>query len=737
VIKRLLDLRRAAEDEQGAVLLLTTVAMFAILAASAYAIDTAIQFVHQAHLQTQADAAVLAAAQDFQFPCNATEDAILTDRVLQYDGSTGLTGSPFLPVYNTQVPLTPTPATTGTGHNLVTEVNQSNYYGQSLPGDAEANPGKPCEDGYIDAKLTETNLPSFFPFFSPPHINRQARVSIEQETSASGVSSFVEPLATPTTVSVQIVNEDGSGANVGTSVSLSQSNSNPNLFSGTTTLPATVPAALLGAKVTLGGGQSSTTYNSGTPPPYGVAYTRVWSAPTSGNAPWTADFWLTPTTNPTTGQPSSCASASAGNSSSNFISSSTSTSVYLCANMTFPTLSGASLVCASVPSLTFSYGTNTGVALTCPSNNNPNGTWQSAAISLPPNAGATKFTLTNYTLTAGATPTGASGGSGGTCGTGSKACKGTFSGVEQEAFTGAYDEASSQTSNSGPLVTVAMTDTTSGVELTSVPQSTADGENVTIRVAVLGLQNETSIGSTSAELSFGTNQQNLAVDCQGNNGTGTLVLSIAAGCPGTYTIIQAGQTCPNGGGVSYCIGVASTGNKLINNLSTGMNDRIYCQGQTTGGCATSINANGATCPTSGTEFAPNYWDSSDSPTNSLNQVLSQTPPDPRILILFITGFGDTKNGNNYEPIEGFAAFYVTGWAGDPCLAPPNGSGTSGSYTNPNTSVTLNYVPDVTPPGDASGILMGHFVKYVQVTSGGGSGQCSQNTFGNCVAVLTK
>jgi hypothetical protein len=155
-----------------------------------------------------------------------------------------------------------------------------------------------------------------------------------------------------------------------------------------------------------------------------------------------------------------------------------------------------------------------------------------------------------------------------------------------------------------------------------------------------------------------------------------------------------------------------------------------------------VNANNAACPG---DF--NYW----TPTNSFDDVTKhQTPQDPRLLTLFLTGFGNLRNGNSYEPITGFGEFYVTGWAGDPCLsAKQGGKGGSGTTTNPKTGLKLNYVPDEDPPGDtgqncngngnpnpACGVLMGHFVSVIQL-SGGGSTLCVKNTFGNCVAVLTK
>lgn len=725
-----------AAAESGQALVITVLAMIAVIAVASYAIDTAIWYVHGRHLQTQVDAAAFAGAQDFQYPCSAAEDTLIKNRVLQYDGSTGLTNSSLVGtgIYNQQVPKTPTPATTGASHNLVTELNQSNYYNQSIPGDSEANAGKPCEDGYVDVKASETNLPSVLSAFAPPYINKQARVSIEQQTSALNVSAFVEPIGPPNSVTAQLVQEDGSnaGTSIGSSLTLSQSQTNPNIFSGTTTLPSTIPSNLIGTKVTLTGGDGSTTFNHGTTPPYGIAYSRLWPAISSITAapnapPQVSDMWVIPTTG--SGGPQSCSTVPASSAASNFLDNSTATSVYLCATMSFNTLTGTNLTCSNA-AIAFSYGSTTGQSMNCPSNNNPDGTWQSNAISLPASSGGTRFSLTGWTLTAGALPTGGSGGSSGTCVASpkSKNCTGTFSNADQEVWTGGYDETTTQSSSSGPVVAASISNS-SGNPIQSESQTSAAGQSVTISVQVFSVSNETSISSEGPSvLGFGANQQNFGLGCNGQGNSNTLT-AIAGGCHGNYTLISGTESCSNVP-QPYCAGPASTGNKFPSYISEGMNDRVYCGGVTTGTCDSTVNATHAACPGD-----YNYWDTS----NALNDVLNQSPPDPRLLTLFITGFDDNaQNGNTYFPIEEFAEFYVTGWSGDPCLPTADGGNGSSGSTTSNGS-TLYYTTDDYPPGGASGDLMGHFVKYVQPASNGGGGGtlCTQNTFGNCIPVATK
>lgn len=747
---RRLKLLRATAEERGAVLVVTIAVMASLLLIASYAIDTALWFVHRAHLQTQADAAALAGSQDFQFPCTSTVNSTIATDVNRYDG-TGASTPPgtYSQAVNTQVYSTPTSSFTtnqaASGHNLFSLLNSSTFAQQSDPPDTDPLSGlttwsPPCTNGTVDVKMTETNLPSVLNILSPAYINAQARVSIVQQTTAVNPSGFVEPLGNPGSVSATIVNEnDGSTVAPAT---LTQNPKNPYEYSGTATLPASVPAALLGTKVTLTGASQSVTYDSGTtPPPYGIAYAHVWPTPTTGatDPPQVSDMWLT------TSLP--CGANQSSGVGSDFISSSTSVTVYLCANVTFPSLGATPPACSTKSSssaaLTATENT-TALNMNCPTvSTNPNGTWHSDPVTLAPNSAATLFTLTGWTLTAGEVGTTM-------CGTGGnpKPCTGTFpNGDEQEAFMGAFDQASSQTSNSGPIVGVTLSDGAGNI--TSIQQSNptpggeqADNDLVTITVDILPLQNETSITTAApSELSFLGNQQNLAVACADkNNSPQTLLTSVATGCPGSYTVFTTGDPACTGA-APYCAGAESTGNKLPQDLTTGMNDRVYCAGVVGGSCDTTVNANNAACPGD-----YNYWVTS----NLLHDVTHQSPADPRLVTLFLTGFGNLRNGNKYQPISGFAEFYVTGWLGDPCLSTSaGGNGTNGNTTSPITGKTLAFTTDDDPTGDnggnctgsgkqnpGCGVLMGHFVSVIQ-TTGGGSTLCTTNTFGNCVAVLTK
>jgi hypothetical protein len=201
---------RVTSDERGAVLVITAVVMTTLLVFASYAIDEGIWFVHHSHLQTQADAAALAGAQAFRFPCTATVDEQIKTDVHRYDGTTVSSGG-----YNEQVPATPTSVGASEystrSHNLISQVNGSTWVDSAKPSEPGLK-GSPCENGFVDVKLNETNLPSYFPYFSPKFVTAQARVSIEEQTATAGMEPLAVAQTSPTAAKAYFVNEDASDA---------------------------------------------------------------------------------------------------------------------------------------------------------------------------------------------------------------------------------------------------------------------------------------------------------------------------------------------------------------------------------------------------------------------------------------------------------------------------------------------------------------------------------------------
>ena len=174
---RLLGSGGLADERGGVMLMVALFAPVAILLMS-LAIDVGNAYVHRRHLQLQADAGALAAAQGFQ-PCSNAE---IEASARQYSGVSGA------PLYNPQIG-----GTSGTVHE---QLNSKTFYNQASPVDSSAVEAAPCKANMVDVKLTETNLPWYFRvahevLTGVPFINAHARVEILQESIVHGA----EPLA--------------------------------------------------------------------------------------------------------------------------------------------------------------------------------------------------------------------------------------------------------------------------------------------------------------------------------------------------------------------------------------------------------------------------------------------------------------------------------------------------------------------------------------------------------------
>jgi hypothetical protein len=78
-------------------------------------------------------------------------------------------------------------------------------------------------------------------------------------------------------------------------------------------------------------------------------------------------------------------------------------------------------------------------------------------------------------------------------------------------------------------------------------------------------------------------------------------------------------------------------------------------------------------------------------------------------------------------VTDFATFYVTGWTGQ-------GQG----FNNPCQGNGDDPVPIGADGKEDPGVIVGHFIKYIQATgTGSGTTACDPNAFGSCVAVMTR
>jgi Putative Flp pilus-assembly TadE/G-like len=180
--------------------------LFAVFASltilfAAFVLDVGNWFEHQRHLQVQADAAALAAAQDFAYPCTPEVKEHIYKTAGQYGGAAsvltpdGATVTSSAPLFNEQIG--------GTLQSNIHElINAKKYYEQPSE-DSTVVQAPPCVTeqeekesrtgaNMIDVKLTETNLPWFFKALNVPDVNAHARVSIRAESIATAVEPIIE-----------------------------------------------------------------------------------------------------------------------------------------------------------------------------------------------------------------------------------------------------------------------------------------------------------------------------------------------------------------------------------------------------------------------------------------------------------------------------------------------------------------------------------------------------------------
>jgi hypothetical protein len=340
----------------------------------------------------------------------------------------------------------------------------------------------------------------------------------------------------------------------------------------------------------------------------------------------------------------------------------------------------------------------------CPAGGTAGGVWTSSpvTISRPPASQAVPFAL-KWEQTTGTVQ-------GKTCST-HNPCTGSFGDV-QRVFSGAYDLPSASESRSGPIIAADVTEAGTSNELTSVQRcSTVNAsceKSVNVTIGIEGLQNSETIGSSPVVLRLAGPQGNGAIACRGT-GVPKFTEAIFLGCPGPWatTSAPAAEACNGEPSPKVCV-TTNPGNGK--KADPGIDCRI--DGST----------NPTNCSAVTTCTDPNRWTSQ----NTISQILTQQPADRRLVDVFITDGGSLANGSTKVPIRAFATFYITGWGAqggeDPC-------------TTAGISNGLSYAPDDMPGEDQ---IEGHFVKYVDPSSsGGGSESCSQNTFGDCIAILTK
>jgi hypothetical protein len=578
-----------------------------------FVIDVGNWFVHKRHLQMQADAGALAAAQDYRFPC---ADGPILAKAADYSGD----------VYNAQIGGTP-------AANVHRLINSKTFYNQPTPSDDTVT-GGPCSAGMIDVKLTETDLPLFFKpigglLTKVPFINAQARVSINQLDTSQGALPVGVPDINPRSARAYFINES-TGAVLGSTDLAKVGTSNGLVVWDNAGAPKPIKIDAsdvnVGVVIALSGAASatcgqpltdcydaSTVPNGGGTPAQGIVYVRGYSMAgdgiqSLGHNPVLRDVTLVPGT---------CADPY-------FSASATSCTVGVRAHADFGTINGADQTNVVGAKLTATVGKNT-YPLTYDATAKR---WDSATtIPVAPGAGPIDVSI-DWQETKGTL-------NGNTCSTsGGNKCKGSF-GVVQRAFA-ATDP------RSGPIQAATVWE--NGVQWANALErcssvQTSCTHDLVVRIGVKGsLGNAASVNDPIVALRVVGGSQNQSLDCDPN--VSQLKDELANGCAPQYTK-NTGAACPGSPTTLWgtaqpwqCVAV-QTGS-ATNQVPAGMNQRIL----------------GSDKPASCT--APNHW----------SQFPNLNPQDPRIIQVFLTPYGAfSGNGSTTVPVTDFATFYVTGWTG--------------------------------------------------------------------------
>jgi hypothetical protein len=161
-------------------------------------------------------------------------------------------------------------------------------------------------------------------------------------------------------------------------------------------------------------------------------------------------------------------------------------------------------------------------------------------------------------------------------------------------------------------------------------------------------------------------------------------------------------------------------------VSAGLNGRLY-----------NGNQQPTTCALDGTNGHNNWFmfDPTYQPTGPGDPRGQDGFPqgDPRVLNAYITTYGAFSHVNGTSgsvPVLGFGHFYVTGYTGS------GGGFNNPCYPGPPSNYSLAH-PDNRVPNDDSGLIVGHFIRFVDTVGGDGTTTCDPNSIFACVVVMTK
>jgi hypothetical protein len=710
---------RFVSEESGAIAIIVAIAFPVFLLSGVIAVDISRWNVDKRQLQTQADAAVLAAGSVWQFPCDATAQTAILNSAKQYAGDPAFVGTRV----NTFKDLP------DAKHHVL--YNSPTYYLNRTKPDpgAPTLTGKPCTDNAIDVKVTQQDVSAFFGHFLAKDIDATARAELKTASSVLKSTPIGVPLPEPSHVYAQFVNQSSANAPysvTGTGVladgktfelSKVAGSSNPVLWRSPTVAPTGVQA---GDKI---GIRAVLDANSTVPPAIDCTAAGV-ECDSNDSGSWgtlmSARQW--PQTSPDSDpvpQPfvkafrlsaGACPSAYFADVPVNVANCKMDVSAKVKFNSTIsssdPGKKQAVTATINGTSVQLDY---------VDSDVDGSQNWQkSASLPVTPNSGRSTIDLevdqgegnvhgTKNTNQCPAT---------------TALCKRTF--TDAQRVYGANSLSSGyiqllQIDQIDPVTQATVQSFANSLPACSTTLTTtcAYSFRLTIGVATLHIAVPGERPTTLRILknTTGNASTNGSLNCDTAAST-PLATEIANGCDVAYRIAN-GNECDSVGNYGDMAAnppnpypcVATKGGEVKNAVNKGMKDRLGISGNN---CSTAQD---------------NQWT-----TLSPND-LSQT--DKRRIGVFLTDFGMfTGSGRNFIPVRGFAEFYVTGWSGQEKGNPDN-NGTG----NNNAPICSNNDP---VPSDDSGYLVGHFIKDIAPPGVGDNGQaCDPTSLDLCTAVLTR
>jgi hypothetical protein len=721
-------------------MIIVAVWLTSAIALTAFAVDVGNWFVHRRHLQNQADAAALAGGDSFGIPCG---NGPILSNTYNYGGPEANHPSSQ---YNAQYDAPP-------ANKFHLLINATDYWNKG--GTDFSDGGQPCTTGFVDVKLTEAPHGglAFFAWDLLPTINTHARVELRKETTKAGSLPIAFPNPLPKEAAALFIDETKSATatdQILARMPLADTGPAGGGLDGWSGAGISVPIQSRTTGVVIAtagqtGALSGSTFTTGTlaaicsqplvscydatnnPPTNGVDFIRGYSSGNGQqpNPPALGDVELFYT---------------GGCSDAWFMSTTTSCNIGIEAKIDARDALGNPIAASDIEITAFSTSAagsgnclkpNQGCTLTLDSGSaqctllqGAGRCWRSSTIPMGNVTGPVPIFI-HWKEKTGIVGTDA-------C-TGNK-CSADFEGggVIQRSFNA--DDPTVDTPNAGPLKVLTLYQCSGGSCLTSGIQSFAIGSSPTLNVAI-GIAGtlQNAPNTTDANALCGVNSQGQhfsclkvavtnsgntqALDCDPN--ANPWYNELAYGCVPVYTVNNGTPNCLTTGKNTLwasqqpwsCI-ATTTGNKK-SDVAKGLNLRIL------------KSTTPSSCPPNVGDLGHNNWNMYNP---SIPQTLGFPPGDPRLVQAYLTAYGafaNTSGTSTTVPIIGFGSFYVTGWT------PGQGQG----FANP-----CQGAGDDPVPGNNGGIIVGHFVRYIDtINTGGGTETCDMSTsaFGNCVPVLTQ